>query len=237
MSATTTPTTTPTMPRPGSGEMFDRIAGRYDLLNRLMSFGLDQAWRRKLCRVVEAPEGARLLDLATGTADVALMLSHVWPTSSVVGSDPSAGMLEVGREKVARGGLSARITLEQGDAQALPFADASFDGVTMAFGIRNVPDRVAALREMHRVTRPGGRVGVLELAEPDNPFARLHVHHIVPRLGAFISGAKEYRYLQTSIEAFPPPDAFCELMRAAGFVRTDVHRLAFGAAHIFVGTV
>jgi demethylmenaquinone methyltransferase/2-methoxy-6-polyprenyl-1,4-benzoquinol methylase len=78
---------------------------------------------------------------------------------------------------------------------------------------------------------------VLELAEPDNPFARLHVHHIVPRLGAFISGAKEYRYLQTSIEAFPPPDAFCELMRAAGFVRTDVHRLAFGAAHIFVGTV
>jgi len=165
------------------------------------------------------------------------MLSHVWPTSSVVGSDPSAGMLEVGREKVARGGLSARITLEQGDAQALPFADASFDGVTMAFGIRNVPDRVAALREMHRVTRAGGRVGVLELAEPDNPFARLHVHHIVPRLGAFISGAKEYRYLQTSIEAFPPPDAFCELMRAAGFVRTDVHRLAFGAAHIFVGTV
>jgi demethylmenaquinone methyltransferase/2-methoxy-6-polyprenyl-1,4-benzoquinol methylase len=202
-----------------------------------MSFGLDQAWRRKLCRLVEAPEGARLLDLATGTADVALMLSRVWPSSSVVGSDPSAGMLEVGREKVARGGLSARITLEQGDAQALPFADASFDGVTMAFGIRNVPDRVAALREMHRVTRPGGRVGVLELAEPDNPFARLHVHHIVPRLGAFISGAKEYRYLQTSIEAFPPPDAFCELMRAAGFVRTDVHRLAFGAAHIFVGTV
>lgn len=223
------------MPRPGSGEMFDRIAGRYDLLNRLMSLGLDQAWRRKLCRLVRAPQNARLLDLATGTADVALLLARIWPDAHVVGSDPSPGMLAVGRTKVTRDALDARVSLEEGDAQSLPFADGSFNGVTMAFGIRNVPDRLAALREMHRVTRAGGRVCILELAEPDNVFARLHVHHIVPRLGAFISGAREYRYLQTSIEAFPPPVAFCELMNAAGFQETEVHRLAFGAAHIFVG--
>jgi demethylmenaquinone methyltransferase/2-methoxy-6-polyprenyl-1,4-benzoquinol methylase len=227
--------TTPT--RLGSGQMFDAIAPRYDLLNRIMSGGLDQGWRRRLVRLVEAPPGARLLDLATGTADVALALARAYPDATVVGSDPSEQMLAVGREKVTAHGLEARVGLEVGDAQALPFADASFDGVTIAFGIRNVPDRSLALREMRRVVRPGGRVCLLELGEPDGALARLHVHHIVPRLGALLSGSKEYRYLQTSIAAFPPAEAFCELMRSAGLVDVRAERLFMGAAHLYVGVV
>src|SRR5690606_23666848 len=120
----------------------------------------------------------------------------------------------------ARAGLSERITLVEGDAQQLPFEDASFDAATIAFGIRNVPDRPRALREMARVVRPGGRVAVLELSEPPGgllgSLARIHVHHIVPFLGALISGSKEYRYLQRSIAAFPPPEQFAATMREAG---------------------
>jgi len=229
-------TTTPPA-RPGSGQMFDAIAPRYDLLNRLMSGGLDQGWRRRLVRAVAAPEGARLLDLATGTADVALALARAYPDATVVGSDPSMQMLAVGREKVTAQGLTARIALEVGDAQALPYADDTFDGVTIAFGIRNVPDRAKALREMTRVVRPGGRVCILELGEPDSALARLHVHHIVPRLGALLSGSREYRYLQTSIAAFPPASAFCELMRSSGLVDVKAQRLVLGAAHLYVGQV
>ncbi len=224
-------------PQAGSGQMFDRIARRYDLLNRILSGGLDQGWRRKLVRLVQIPASARLLDLATGTADVAVQLANAAPDAKVIGSDPSEAMLRVGREKLRDLALEDRITLEVGDAQSLPYADATFHGVTMAFGIRNVPDRAKALREMARVTRPGGRICILELAEPDNSFARLHVHHIVPRLGALISGAREYRYLQTSIAAFPPADAFAEMMRTAGFSAVEIHRLALGAAHIYVGVV
>ncbi|MCK6573971.1 bifunctional demethylmenaquinone methyltransferase/2-methoxy-6-polyprenyl-1,4-benzoquinol methylase UbiE [Myxococcota bacterium] len=229
--------TTTTPARPGSGQMFDAIAPRYDLLNRIMSGGLDQGWRRRLVRAVAAPKGAHLLDLATGTADVALALARTYPDSTVVGSDPSTQMLAVGREKVTAQGLAARVSLEVGDAQALPFADGTFDGVTIAFGIRNVPDRPRALAEMARVVRPGGRVCILELGEPDSALARLHVHHIVPRLGALLSGSREYRYLQTSIAAFPPAAAFCDLMRSAGLVDVVADRLFMGAAHIYVGRV
>ncbi|MCB9537134.1 MAG: ubiquinone/menaquinone biosynthesis methyltransferase [Myxococcales bacterium] len=217
----------------GSGAMFDRIAHRYDLLNRLMSFGLDRGWRRRL--VDAMPDAGALLDVATGTADVALALADAHPSTTVVGLDPSAGMLGVGQSKIAERGLAHRVTLTEGDAQAMPFADATFAGCTIAFGIRNVPDRLAGLREMARVTAPGGPVALLELAEPAFAPARFHVHHVVPRLGAWLSGAKEYRYLQRSVAAFPPPDAFAALMRAAGLRDVEVHRMTFGAAHLYVG--
>lgn len=220
----------------GSGAMFDRIAPRYDLLNRIMSGGLDQGWRRRLVRAVQAPDHARLLDLATGTGDVAIALAAEYGDATVVGSDPSENMLAVGREKLRDRALEDRIVLEAGDAQALPHADASFDGVTMAFGIRNVPNRPKALAEMLRVLRPGRRAAILELGEPDNPLARLHVHHIVPRLGALLSGSREYRYLQTSIAAFPPAPEFAALMREAGFAEVGFTPLAFGAAHLYVGS-
>ena len=225
--------------QPGSGQMFDRIADRYDLLNRLLSLGIDRRWRRALLAAM--PAEGRLLDLATGTADVALALARFRPGAQVVGVDPSEGMLAVGVRKVAGSGLHDRVTLQVGDAQALDFADDHFAGACIAFGIRNVPDRALGLREMTRVTAPGGPVVVLELGEPSGgvlaPLARWHVRQVVPRLGALLSGAAEYRYLQTSVAAFPAPEAFAELMQGAGLEDVQVQRLTFGAAHLYVGRV
>lgn len=228
--------------RAGSGAMFDRIAGRYDLLNRLMSLGLDQRWRRKLVDEVarDAPRGP-LLDLATGTADVAIMAAQRLPERTVLGVDPSAEMLARGRTKVEAAGLSSRLSLHEGDAQALStVADHSVAMVTMSFGIRNVPDRARALREMVRVLMPSGRVGILELGEPrDGPLSvlsRFHVHTIVPTLGAVLSRDAEYKYLARSIAAFPAPEVFAQLMRDAGFVDVTTTPLSFGALHLYAGT-
>ncbi|MGE3674718.1 MAG: ubiquinone/menaquinone biosynthesis methyltransferase, partial [Polyangiaceae bacterium] len=203
-------------PRGGSGEMFDRIADRYDLLNRIISLGIDQGWRRKTVRALALKGDAQVLDLATGTGDLAILVAETHPEVEVVGLDPSAGMLEVGRQKVHDHDLTGRIRMVQGRAEELHFDDDQFDGVCMAFGIRNAEDRGKALREMARVTRPGGRIAILELSEPRGvlgPLARFHVHQVVPRLGAWLSGAKEYRYLEISIAAFPPAEEFAALMR------------------------
>jgi len=227
-------------PRAGSGEMFDTIAARYDLLNRILSLGLDQGWRRRAVAALALGPGARALDLATGTADLAIAIAKAHPDASVTGVDPSSGMLAEGARKLGAEGLEERVTLRVGDAQAIPLDDASVEGVTIAFGIRNVPDRARALREMARVTRDGGRVVVLELSEPRaglmGLFARTYVHTIVPRVGALLSGAKEYRYLQRSIEAFPPADVFTQMMRDAGLDVIEAVPLTFGVAHLFVGT-
>jgi demethylmenaquinone methyltransferase/2-methoxy-6-polyprenyl-1,4-benzoquinol methylase len=218
--------------------MFDGIAARYDLVNRVISLGIDQSWRRKTVRALELAPGARVLDLATGTADLALEVARSSADVRVVGVDPSARMLEVGREKVRRAGLEQRIELVQGDAQELPFEGGHFDGVCMAFGIRNVPDRARALREMARVTRPGGRVAILELSEPRRgvlgPLARFHVHTVVPAVGALLSGAREYSYLQRSIAAFPDAPEFAEMMRSAGLDVLSVSPLTFGVCHLYV---
>lgn len=221
--------------------MFDRISRRYDLLNRVLSLGNDQRWRRRTVRALELDriEGApRVLDLATGTADLALLIARRRPDAQVVGVDPAGGMLDEGRKKVARAGLEDRIRLVTGDAQSLSFPDARFDAVTIAFGIRNVPDRVEGLREMRRVTKPGGRVAVLELSEPPGGLlgrlAAFHVHSVVPRLGAILSGEREYRYLQASIATFPPADEFAGTMRAAGLDVLGVHRLTMGVCHLYV---
>jgi len=225
-------------PQPGSGAMFDQIAGRYDLLNRLMSMGIDQSWRRKTVAAMALPSQARVVDLATGTGDLALMIARLHPDAEVIGSDPSDRMLEVGAEKVERAGLTGRVRLERGDAQALPYEDHSFDGCCMAFGIRNVPDRRAALSEMARVTRPRGRVAVLELGEPSvgwlSPLARFHVRKVIPRLGGILSGSREYRYLQESIAAFPPAHEFAALMGDCGLHVLEVKPLTFGACTLFV---
>lgn len=226
---------------PGSGRMFDAIAHRYDLLNRVLSLGTDQSWRRRTVKALRIAPGHRVLDLATGTADLALLIARTHGDCTVTGVDPSEGMLAVGRRKVTEAGLDDRITLLAGDAQSLDAADGSFDRVCIAFGIRNVPDRVRALREMRRVLRPGGRVAILELSEPREgwtaPFARFHVHHVVPTLGAWLSGAQEYRYLQRSIAAFPPAAEFAASLRDAGFVNVDATPILFGVSHLYVGDV
>jgi demethylmenaquinone methyltransferase / 2-methoxy-6-polyprenyl-1,4-benzoquinol methylase len=223
--------------RGGSGEMFDAIAERYDLLNRVMSLGVDQGWRRKTVAALALSDGERVLDLATGTADLAIQVARRHPAVQVTGVDPSTGMLAVGGRKVVAAGLGGRVTLQPGDAQALPFKKGSFDAVSMAFGIRNVPDRPRALREMRRVLRGGGRVAILELSEPQGgvlgALARLHIRRIVPRLGALLSGAREYRYLQESIAAFPPPEEFAATMEAAGLREVRATPLTFGVCCLF----
>lgn len=229
--------TSATTERDGSGQMFDGIAERYDFVNRVISLGIDQGWRRKTVDALNLSTGARVLDLATGTADLALLVARAEPTASVVGVDPSERMLDVGREKVAKAELSGRITLQNGDAESLPFEPRTFDGLCIAFGIRNVPDRDRALREMARVTKLGGRVAILELSEPRGvlgPLARFHVHTVVPWVGALLSGAKEYHYLQRSIAAFPPAEEFAERMRRAGLNVLSVVPLTFGVCHLYV---
>jgi len=220
---------------PGSGAMFDRIARRYDLLNRVLSLGLDRRWRRKAVAALALGPGARVLDLACGTGDLALATLARHPDAELTGLDPSRAMLAIAGEKAARRG--ARLALELGIAEELPFGDAAFDGVTIAFGLRNVPDRARALLEMARVTRPGGRVVVLELGEPRGrllgPIARFHIHRVVPRLGALLSGSREYRYLERSIAAFPPPEEVARMMTSAGLAPLAPRPLAFGACHLF----
>jgi demethylmenaquinone methyltransferase/2-methoxy-6-polyprenyl-1,4-benzoquinol methylase len=220
--------------------MFDAIAPRYDLLNRILSLGIDRRWRRLAVDSLELQPGARVLDHATGTGDLAILTAQLHTTVDVLGLDPSPEMLRIGRAKVAQAGLEDRVSLQQGDAQSLDaLADQSVDAVTMAFGIRNVPDRGRALSEMARVTRTGGRIAILELSEPRSgvmgPLARLHVHVVVPWVGALLSGSREYRYLQQSIERFPPPGEFVKVMQASGIEVESVRPLTFGVCHLYVG--
>jgi demethylmenaquinone methyltransferase/2-methoxy-6-polyprenyl-1,4-benzoquinol methylase len=217
--------------------MFDGIAARYDAMNRLLSLGIDAHWRRRL--VAAARPADLALDIATGTGDVALALAEAAPGAHIVGLDPSAGMLAVAARKVATESLETRVALMLGDALALPFSDGTFDAVTIAFGLRNITDRPAALAEMARVTAPGGRVAVLELVEPTGgllaPLTRFHVHKLVPALGALLSGAREYTWLSRSIAAFPPPHEVVAMMRAAGLHTVEARPMTFGVVCLFVG--
>lgn len=228
--------------------MFDGIAERYDLLNRLISFGVDRSWRHQTVAAlgIEPPRASTaatskvvVLDLATGTGDMALALAERYPHVNVVGVDPSTGMMEVGRKKVAAKGLADRITFAVGDSQALEYAQQTFDGITMAFGIRNVPDRPLALREMTRVCKPGAKVAILELSEPQKgvvaALGRFHMHQMVPLIGALLGGSREYRYLPRSIAAFPAPEEFRSMMLEAGMRNVHFVPLTFGVCHLYVG--
>lgn len=225
----------------GSGAMFDRIAARYDRLNRILSFGLDHRWRKTAVGALDLTPNAHVLDIATGTGDVAIEVARTHPCTQITGVDTSANMLSIGRQKLTTLQIDDRVRLEFGDAQALHYADNSFDAAIMAFGIRNVPDRALALREIARVVRPGGRLAVLELSEPKSGvlgvMARFHVHVLVPRIGAWLSQAGEYRYLQQSIAAFPSADDFLLLMKNNGWTDVSAQSLTFGAVHLFIGTV
>ena len=226
-------------PRPGSGAMFDGIAGRYDLLNRILSFGLDRRWRAQAVAAIVAP-GSRVLDLATGTADLAIEVLRQQPDATVVGLDPAPRMLALGERKVAAAGLGGRIDLRTGKAEDLPFEDGSFDAVAIAWGIRNVANRRQALAEMARVLRAGGRLAILEGSEPRSgllaPLARFYLHHVMPRLGAWLSKERAYRYLQTSIEAFPSAEEFARMISEAGLDVVEVRPLTFGVCCLYLAT-
>jgi demethylmenaquinone methyltransferase/2-methoxy-6-polyprenyl-1,4-benzoquinol methylase len=220
--------------------MFDRIAPRYDFVNRVLSFGLDVRWRKRTVRALMLGERPRVLDLATGTGDLAIAIARARPGATVIGLDPSERMLAIARKKLVRRGLADRVSLVIGDAQHLPQRNCEIDAATIAFGIRNVPDRAAALRELARVVRQGGRIAILELGEPRSgmlaALARLHTRQVVPRLGALLGGRREYRYLQTSIAAFPPPQEFAALMQRCGLEVLETIPLTFGICTLFVAT-
>lgn len=221
--------------------MFDRIAHRYDLLNRLLSMRRDVAWRREMARQLPDRPALHLLDLATGTGDVLVALQHECPrVTRGVGLDMSAGMLALGADKLRRKGLRDRSGMVRGDAVHLGVADDAFDVVTIAFGIRNVVKVDQALGEMHRVLKPGGRALILEFSLPPNALIRAgylgYFRHVLPRVGGAISGdTRAYRYLNRTVETFPYGDAFAALMRRAGFVDVEFIPLTFGIATLYRG--
>ena len=223
------------------GEMFSSIAPRYDLLNRLLSFGRDRKWRRQAVSGAGLARGGRHLDVATGTADVSLEILRQKGTESfVVGSDISLEMMRIGREKAAHAGWGGRMAFVRAPGEELPFRDGTFDSASIAFGIRNVGDRNRGLSEMCRVVRPGGKVVVLEFSRPEGALFgalyRFYFTQVLPRIGGLVSKRGAYAYLPESVQAFPSPPAFAEMMRAAGCATVDYRPLTFGIVTLYVGT-
>lgn len=219
--------------------MFDRIARRYDLLNRLLSAGTDVRWRRACVDLLELDRPARVLDLCTGTADLLVESLGRHAGHRGAGVDLSEQMLRRGVAKLRRRGLTGRAGLAAGDAEALPLASSSFDAATIGFGIRNVGDPAAALAEIRRVLRPGGRLVVLEFSLPRGWLGTLYRRYfrgVLPRIGALVSGdPAAYSYLPASVERFPTPEAFAALMERSGFVSVRWRLLSGGIACLHRG--
>ena len=221
--------------------MFDRIAHRYDFLNRFLSFGRDVYWRKQIVRFLPSRSNLDILDLATGTADVLLTLCRKSDCIATGGGVDMAGrMLRGAQTKVASCGLQNKLTFVRADATRLPFASASFDVVTIAFGIRNFIDVRETLQEIHRVLATGGRLLILEFSLPSNRLIRcgylFYFRHVLPLLGSLISGdSHAYRYLNRTVETFPYGENFCDIMRKAGFAEVRTWPLTFGVAAIYQG--
>ena len=215
--------------------MFDAIAPRYDLLNRLLSAGIDQRWRTRAIRTLQLTGRETLIDVATGTADIALAAGGA---ARVVGVDFAGAMLGLGQGKVRRAGEEGRITLVRGDALRLPIADATADAVTIAFGIRNVQRPEVGCAEMARVLRPGGRLAILEFGMPRVPGVRSmyewYFSRVLPFIGRRISGhGGAYSYLPASVGSFPPPAEFVTVLRQAGFADVRAVPLTFGIVYLY----
>lgn len=220
-------------------EMFDNISARYDLLNHLLSLSIDKGWRKKVVRMAKEGNPKLILDVATGTADLAIALEKTG-AEKITGVDISAGMLEVGREKVAKKKLSKLISLELGDSEALEFPDNTFDVITVAFGVRNYENLEQGLSEMARVLKPGGRLLVLEFSQPQSfPFKQIYnfyFKYILPTVGKLISkDARAYSYLPESVQAFPHGEQFMNIMAGCGLKKGRRIPLTFGIASIYEG--
>jgi len=221
-------------------DIFTTAHERYDFLNHFLSLRRDVGWRRFTVEKMRHRAPGRFLDVATGTADLALEAARKYPALRVTGIDFAEPMLEIARKKVQARGLGDRVTLLCGDALALPFADKSFDVTAVAFGMRNIPDKLAALREMARVTVPGGQVMVLEMTfAPVRAFRAIYgvyLGSVLPRIARLLAtNGSAYWYLADSIRSFPAPRGLRDLMRTAGLERVVYHALTFGAAYLHIG--
>jgi len=218
-------------------DMFNNISKRYDLLNHLLSLNIDKGWRTKVVKMVAADNPTVILDVATGTADLAIALAK-GTGANITGADISEGMLEVGREKVGKRGLSKKIVLELGDSENLPYADNTFDAITVAFGVRNFQNLQNGLRDMRRVLKPGGQLVVLEFSTPKSfPFKQLYWFYfkaILPTIGKLVSkDPRAYTYLPESVAAFPYGAAFEKELVQAGLQPKQTRPVTFGIATIY----
>jgi len=217
--------------------LFDSIARRYDMLNHILSGGVDTYWRRRAIGHLPGEAGSRILDVATGTADFAIAAARLAPRE-VVGVDIAEEMLAIGRRKLAARGLSGTVSLLKGEAEKLPFADGSFDAAIVAFGVRNFESLEGGLSEIRRILRPGGKLVVLEFSRPHlSPFRQVYLFYfqsVIPFIGHMLSGSREaYAYLPASVMVFPEGDQFLAILEAAGFTRTAAERLTLGIASIY----
>ncbi|MDR0798320.1 MAG: bifunctional demethylmenaquinone methyltransferase/2-methoxy-6-polyprenyl-1,4-benzoquinol methylase UbiE [Dysgonamonadaceae bacterium] len=221
-------------------KMFDAIARQYDLLNHTLSFGLDFYWRKKGLFALKDKRPAVILDIATGTGDLAIQAFRHLRPEKIVGIDLSEGMLQIGQEKVAEAGLSAQITMEAQDCMNLSFEDNSFDAVMVAFGVRNFENPDRGLQEILRVLKPGGRLMILELSSPEHfPVKQgyqIYSKWIIPMIGWWLSKSKEaYTYLPHSIAAFPQNEAMKRMLEANGFRDVYYKKLSLGICGLYVG--
>lgn len=218
--------------------MFSEVAPRYDFLNHLLSFGFDMAWRKKLVNLAHAKPGDQILDIATGTGDVAIEFAFRCPNIHIVGVDFSEAMLNLARRKAIAKGLSNSIEFQNGDALTLPFQDNKFDVVAMAFGIRNVADYKKGIEEMKRVAKTGGRVLILEFSKPNIlilPFYLLYLNFFIPSLGSLFLKKEAYQYLSDSISQFTKTVHLKDLMEHAGLANVRQIPMSFGIVSVYIG--
>jgi len=220
--------------------MFDSIAKKYDFLNRFLSLGIDQIWRKKAIANFKGAPIHHLLDVATGTADMALMAYQQIKPHRITGMDISEGMMQYGRIKIAQKGLSDIIELKSGDSIAIPFEENTFDGAMVAFGVRNFADLEKGLAEMYRVLTPGSKIVILEFSQPSQfwfkPIYHIYMKWITPNIGKLFSGNKAaYAYLNESVIAFPEGKAFLSILEKAGFKNIHQQKLSLGICSIYCG--
>lgn len=221
-------------------QMFNNIAPKYDMLNHLLSLGIDRCWRNRVVRILKADEATNILDVATGTGDLAIAMARKLDNATIVGADLSEQMVDVARAKVEKLGIGERLSLQVADVEHMPFNDLAFDAVTVAFGVRNFQNIPASLQEIRRVTTDGGRLVILEFSTPTNKIFgslyRFYFHRVLPIVGGWLSkDRKAYTYLPQSVDEFPSPARFLELMAQAGYTSCRSESLFFGVAQIYIG--
>ena len=222
-------------------DMFNSIAFRYDFLNRFLSAGIDITWRKKAIRQLTALQPQTVLDVATGTADVALMTYDLLHPKKIIGIDISEGMLDLGRKKITARNLDNTIQLFTGDSENIGFQADTFDAITVAFGVRNFQNLSKGLEEMRRVLKPCGKLVVLEFSKPKNVLFKgvynIYMNNIAPGFGKMVAKNKDaYQYLNDSVQAFPEGDSFLGIMKEAGFNQTYLQKLTLGICTIYCGT-